>query len=153
MLSKKGAALVGACDREARHTHSVTTQREREAMLHHADDQSLAPSPPSPLAASQRPCRPLLSQARRKLNGASNRSGLSQYLQICIHYLQCIGEQYSGNGWRQIDMASTRDWTVWTATPPALTIFFTGEAEGQRPNPVTDRSWGFQVGPIPGIEP
>ncbi len=64
-----GAALVGAGDREAPHPHSVTTQREREAMLHHADEQS---PPPSPLAASQRSCRPKLSRARRKLIGASH---------------------------------------------------------------------------------
>jgi hypothetical protein len=57
-----GAALVGAGDREAPHTHPVTTQREREAMLHHAAEQS--PQPPSPFAASQRPCRPKLSRAR-----------------------------------------------------------------------------------------
>ncbi len=37
VTSSSGAALVGAGDREAPHTHSVTTQREREAMLHHAD--------------------------------------------------------------------------------------------------------------------
>ena len=131
-------------------------------MLHHADEQSTPPSPLAQaqnLAASQRPCRPLLSRARRKLNGASHRSGLLQYLQIFIHYLQCIGEQYSENGQRQViyfhtdDMASTRDWE---AIPPALdinqpTIFFTGETEGQRSNPVTDRSSGN--GPIPGIEP
>ncbi len=36
--ASSGAALVGANDREAPHTHSVTTQRQREAMLHHADD-------------------------------------------------------------------------------------------------------------------
>ena len=46
--------------------------------------------------------------------------------------------------------------TVQKAIPPALdinqpTIFFAGEVEGQRPNPVTDGSSG--VGPIPGIEP
>jgi hypothetical protein len=84
------------------------------------------------------------------LNGASHRhgSGLLQleYLQISINYLQRIGEQYSANGQRQVvyfhtddsDMASTRDWK---AIPPALninqpTIFFTGETEGHRPNPV-----------------
>jgi hypothetical protein len=73
--ASSGAALVGANDREAPHPHSVTThaQREREAMLQHADEQSPRPSPS---AASQRPCRPLLSRARRKLNGASHRSGL-----------------------------------------------------------------------------
>jgi hypothetical protein len=151
-----GAALVGAGDREAPHTHSVTTQREREAMLHHADEQS---PPPSPLAASQRSCRPKLSRARRKLIGASHRFGLLQYLQISIHYLQCIGEQYSADGQRQViyfrtdDMASTWDWK---AIPPALdinqpTISFTDGTEDQRPNPVTSRSSG--VGPIPGIEP
>jgi hypothetical protein len=62
--------------------------------------------PPSPLAALQRPCRPLLSlaRARRKLNGASHRSGLLHYQQISTHYLQCIGEhwQYSANGQRQV---------------------------------------------------
>ena len=97
---------------------------------------------------------------RRKLIGASHRFGPLHYLQIFIQYLQCIGEQYSANGQRQViyfrtdDMASTRDWK---AIPPARaldinqpTIFFTGEAEDQRPNPVTDRSSG--VGPIPGIE-
>jgi hypothetical protein len=91
-------------------------------MLHHADEQS---PPPSLLAASQRPCRPKLSRARRKLIGASHRFGLLQYLQIFIHYLQCIGEQYSANGqslrqviyFRTDDMASTRDWK---AIPPAL---------------------------------
>ena len=151
-----GAALVGAGDSEAPHTHPVTTQREREAMLHHADEQS---PPPSPLAGSQRSCRPRLARARRRLIGASHRVGLLQYLQIFIHYLQCIGEQYSANGQRPViffhtdDMASTRDWK---AMPPALdinqpAIFFSVEAENQRPNPVTDRSSG--VGPIPGIEP
>ena len=35
-----GAALVGAGDGEAPHTHSVTTQRVREAMLHHTPDPS-----------------------------------------------------------------------------------------------------------------
>ena len=151
-----GAALVGAGDVEAPHTHYVPTQREREAMLHHVDEQS---PPPSPLAASQRPCRPKLSRARRKLIGASHRFGLLHYLQIFIHYLQCIGEQYSANGQRQViyfhtdDMASTRDWK---AIPPALdinqpTISFTDGTEDQRPNPVTNRSSG--VGPIPGIEP
>jgi hypothetical protein len=153
--ASSGAALVGAGDREAPHTHSVTTQREREAMLHHADERS--PPPPSLLAASQRPCRPLLSRARRKLNGASHRSGLLRYLQIFIHYLHCIGEEYSANGQRHAvyfhtdDMASTRDWK---AIPSAQdsnrpTIFFTGETEGQRLNPVTDSG----VGPIPGVEP
>ena len=151
-----GAALVGAGDSEAPHTHPVTTQREREAMLHHADEQS---PPPSPLAGSQRSCRPRLARARRRLIGASHRVGLLQYLQIFIYYLQCIGEQYSANGQRQViyfhtdDMASTRDWK---AMPPALdinqpAIFFSVEAENQRPNPLTDRSSG--VGPIPGIEP
>jgi hypothetical protein len=121
-----------------------------------ADEQS---PPPSPLAASQRPCRPKLSRARRKLIGASHRFGLLHYLQIFIHYLQCIGEQYSANGQRQViyfrtdDMASTRDWK---AIPPALDInqpmiHFTDGTEDQRPNPVTNRSSG--VGPIPGIEP
>ncbi len=43
--ASSGAALDGTGDREAPHTHSVTSQREREAMLHHADDQS--PPPPS----------------------------------------------------------------------------------------------------------
>jgi len=149
-------ALAGAGDREAPHIHSVTTQREQEARLHHADEQ---PPPPSPLAASQRPCRPKLSRARRRLIGANHRPGLLQYLQIFIHYLQCIGEQYSANGQRQViyfhtdDMASTRDWK---AIPPALdinqpTIIFTGAAEDQGLNPITDRSSG--VGPIPGIEP
>ena len=38
--ASSGAALVGANDREAPHTHSVTTQREREAMLHHTPDLS-----------------------------------------------------------------------------------------------------------------
>ena len=153
--ASSGAALVGAGDREAPRTHSVTTQREREAMLHHADERS--PPPPSLLAASQRPCRPLLSRARRKLNGASHRSGLLRYLQIFIHYLHCIGEEYSANGQRHAvyfhtdDMASTRDWK---AIPSAQdsnrpTIFFTGETEGQRLNPVTDSG----VGPIPGVEP
>ena len=134
-------------------SHVVTT---REAMSHHADEQS---PPPSPLAASQRSCRPKLSRARRKLIGASHRFGLLQYLQIFIHYLQCIGEQYSANGQRQViyfhtdDMASTRDWK---AIPPALdinqpTISFTDGTEDQRPNPVTNRSSG--VGPIHGIEP
>jgi hypothetical protein len=33
-----GAALVGAGEREAPHPHSITTQREREAMLHHPDE-------------------------------------------------------------------------------------------------------------------
>ena len=158
-----GAALVGAGDSEAPHTHPVTTQREREAMLHHADEQS---PPPSPLAASQRKFRPKLSRARRQLVGgrgvcvgASHRFGLLQYLQIFIHYLQCIGEQYSATGQRQVlyfrtdDMASTRDWK---AIPPALDInqpmiHFTDGTEDQRPNPVTNRSSG--VGPIPGIEP
>jgi hypothetical protein len=151
-----GAAPVGAGDREAPQSHSVPTQREREAMLHHADEQS---PPPSLLAASQRPCRPKLSRARRQLIGASHRFGLLHYLQIFIHYLQCIGEQYSANGQRQViyfrtdDMASTRDWK---AIPPALdinqpTIYFTDGTEDQRPNPVTNRSSG--VGPIPGIEP
>ena len=113
----------------------------------------------SPLAGSQRSCRPRLARARRRLIGASHRVGLLQYLQIFIHYLQCIGEQYSANGQRQVvyvhtdDMASTRDWK---AMPPALdtnqpAIFFSVEAENQRPNPVTDRSSG--VGPTPGIEP
>jgi hypothetical protein len=68
-------------------------------MLHHADEQS---PPPSLLAASQRPCRPKLSRARRQLIGASHRFGLLHYLQIFIHYLQCIGEQYSANGQRSI---------------------------------------------------
>ena len=68
-------------------------------MSHHADEQS---PPPSPLAASQRPCRPKLSRARRKLIGASHRFGLLHYLQIFIHYLQCIGEQYSTDGQRQV---------------------------------------------------
>jgi hypothetical protein len=151
-----GAALVGAGEGEAPHTHSLTSQREREAMSHHVDEQS---PPPSPLAASQRSCRPKLSRARRKLIGASHRFGLLQYLQIFIHYLQCIGEQYSANGQRQViyfhtdDMTSTRDWK---AIPPALdtnqpTIHFTDGTEDQRPNPVTNRSSG--VGPIPGIEP
>ena len=151
-----GAALVGAGEGEAPHTQSLTSQREREAMSHHADEQS---PPPSPLAASQRSCRPKLSRARRKLIGASHRFGLLQYLQIFIHYLQCIGEQYSANGQRPViyfhtdDMASTRDWK---AIPPALdtnqpTIHFTDGTEDQRPNPVTNRSAG--VGPIPGIEP
>jgi hypothetical protein len=162
-----GAALVvtvvvGAGEGEAPHTHSLrlTSQREREAMSHHADEQS---PPPSPLAASQRPCRPRLSRAKRKLHGpgASHRFGLLHYLQIFINYLQCIGEQYSANGQRQviyfhtddIMMASTRDWK---ALPPSLdinqpTISFTDGTEDQRLNPVTDRSSG--VGPIPGIEP
>lgn len=151
-----GAALVGAGEGKAPQTHSLTSQREREAMSHHAVEQS---PPPSPLAASQRSCRPKLSRARRKLIGASHRFGLLQYLQIFIHYLQCIGEQYSANGQRQViyfrtdDMASTRDWK---AIPPALdinqpTIHFTDGTEDQRPNPVTNRSSG--VGPIPGIEP
>ena len=151
-----GAALVGAGEPEAPHTHYLTSQREREAKLHHADEQS---PPPSPLAASQRSCRPKLSRARRKLIGASHRFGLLHYLQIFIHYLQCIGEQYSANGQRPViyfhtdDMASTRDWK---AIPPALntnqpTIRFTDETEDQRPNPVTNRSSG--VGPTPGIEP
>ena len=39
-LPSSGAALVGAGDGEAPHTHSVTTQREREAMLHHTPDPS-----------------------------------------------------------------------------------------------------------------
>ena len=55
-----GAAPVGAGDREAPQSHSVPTQREREAMLHHADEQS---PPPSPFAPSQRSCRPKLSRA------------------------------------------------------------------------------------------
>jgi hypothetical protein len=89
-------------------------------MLHHADEQSPPPSPfklAQNLAASQRSCRPKLSRARRKLIGASHRFALLQYLQIFIHYLQCIGEQYSANGQRQViyfrtladDMVSTRD--------------------------------------------
>ena len=153
-----GAALVRDGDREAPHTHPVTTQRERGATMHHADEQS---PPPSPLAASQRKFRPKLSRARLRLHGASHRfgPGLLQYLQIFINYLQCIGEQYSATGQNQViyfrtdDMASTRDWK---AIPPALditqpTIFFTSETEGQRTNPVTDRSSG--VGPIHGVEP
>ncbi len=151
-----GAALVGAGDIEAPQTHYVPTQREREAMLHQADEQS---PPPSPLGASQRSCRPKLSRAKRKLHGASPRFGLLHYLQISINYLQCIGEQYSANGQRQVvyfrtdDMTPTRDWK---AIPPALdinqpAIHFADEAEDQRPNPVTNRSSG--VGPIPGIEP
>ncbi len=150
------AALVGAGDREAPHSHCVPTQREREAMLHHADEQS---PPPSPLAASQRSCRLKLSRARRKLIGASHRFGLLQYVQIFIRYLRCIGEQYSANGQRQViyfrtdDRASTRDWK---AIPPALdinqpTIYFADGTVDQRPNPVTNRSSG--IGPIPGIEP
>ena len=125
-------------------------------MSHHADEQS---PPPSPLAASQRTFRPKLSRAKRKLHGASHRFGLLHYLQIFIHYLQCIGEQYSTDGQRQViyfrtdDMASTRDWK---AIPPALdinqpTISFTDGTETQRPNPITNRSSG--IGPIPGIEP
>ncbi len=151
-----GAALRGAGDVEAPHTHSVPTQREREAMLHHADEQS---PPPSPLAASQRAYRPKLSRARRKLIGASHRFGLLHYLQIFVHYLQCTGEQYSADGQRQViyfhtdDMESTRDLK---AIPPALdinqpTISFTDGTEDQRPNPVTNRSSG--VGPIPETEP
>ena len=151
-----GAALVRDGDREAPHTHPVTTQRERGATMHHADEQS---PPPSPLAASQRNLRPKLSRARLRLYGASPRFGLLKYLQIFINYLQCIGEQYSATGQNQViyfrtdDMASTRDWK---AIPPALditqpTIFFTSETEGQRTNPVTDRSSG--VGPIHGVEP
>ena len=149
-----GAALVGAGEGEAPHTQSLTSQREREAMSHHADEQS---PPPSPLAASQRSCRPKLSRARRKLIGASHRFGLLQYLQIFIHYLQCIGEQYSANGQRPViyfhtdDMASTRDWK---AISPALatnqpTISFTDETEDQRPSPITNRASG--VGPIPEL--
>ena len=158
-----GAALVRDGDNEAPHIHAVTTQRERGATIHHAVEQS---PPPSPLAASQRKFRPKLSRARRQLVGgrgvcvgASHRFGLLQYLQIFIHYLQCIGEQYSANGQRQViyfrtdDMTSTRDWK---AIPPALditqpTIYFTDGTEGQRPNPITNRSSG--VGPIPGVEP
>ena len=151
-----GAALVGAGDVEAPHTHYVPTQRERGARLHRADEQ---PPPPSPLAASQRSIRPKLSRARRQLNGASHRFGLLHYLQIFIQYLQCIGEQYSATGQRQViyfrtdDMASTRDWK---AIPPALdnnqpTISFKDGTETQRPNPITNRSSG--IGPIPGIEP
>ena len=151
-----GAALVRDGDGEAPHTHSVTTQRERGATMHHADEQS---PPPSPLAASQRSLRPKLSRARLRLYGASPRFGLLKYLQIFINYLQCIGEQYSATGQNQViyfhtdDMESTRDRK---AIPPALDItqptsFFTNVTEGQRTNPLTDRSSG--VGPIHGAEP
>ncbi len=151
-------ATTSTSEGEAPHTHSLTSQREREAMSHRADSDEQSPPPP-PLAASQRPCRPKLSRAKRKLHGASHRIGLLKYLQIFIHYLQCMGEQYSANGQRHVmyfhtdDMASTRDWK---AIPPALdinqpTISFTDGTEDQRPNPVTNRSSG--VGPIPGIEP
>jgi hypothetical protein len=70
-----------------------------------------------------------------------------------------IGEQYSANGQRQvIYFQSTRDRK---AIPPALdinqpTIFFTGETEGQRPNPVTAETRTGPpggVGPIPGMSP
>jgi hypothetical protein len=131
-----GAALAGAGEGEAPHS---TSQREREAMSHRADEQS---PPPSPLAASQRPFRPKLSRAKQKfkLHGASHRFGLLKYLQIFIHYLQCMGEQYSANGQRHViyfhtdDMASTRDWK---AISPALdtginqpTISFTDGTSG-----------------------
>jgi hypothetical protein len=91
---------------------------------------------------------------------ASHRSGLLLYPQIFMHYLQCIGEQYSASE-RQVvyfhtdDMVSTSDLKAIPSAPDITsnqpTIFFTGETEGQRPNPVTDRSSG--VGPIPGVEP
>ncbi len=84
--------LTTALEAQAATLAAAACAGGNSAMLHHADAQS---PPPSPSAALQRPCRPLLSRARRKLNGASHRSGLLQYLQISIHYLQCIGEQYS----------------------------------------------------------
>ncbi len=40
-LPSSGAALVGAGDREAPLTHSVPTQREQEAILHHTPDLSV----------------------------------------------------------------------------------------------------------------
>jgi hypothetical protein len=126
-----GAALVCAGDRKAPHTHPVPTPREREATMHHADEQS--PPPPSPLAASQRTGRPKLSRARRKLIGATHRFGLLKYPQIFIHYLQCIGEQYSATGQSRViyfsidDMASIRDWK---AIPATLDIDQPGPAHG-----------------------
>jgi hypothetical protein len=125
-----GAALAGAGDREAPHTHSVTTtQREREAMLHHADEQS---PPPSLLAASRRPCRPLLSRARRKLSGASHRfrsvTEPADLYSLFAVFWRTIFCQWAETGclfcprkfhWHTDDMTSTRDWK---AIPPALDI-------------------------------
>ncbi len=110
--------------------------------------------------------RPKLSRpgARRKLIGASHRFGLLHnlhYLQISIHYLPCIGEQYSATGQSRViyfstnDMAPTRDWKAIPAAldtnQPTIPFQVVPETEGQRTNAPTDRSSG--VGPVRGIEP